>query len=50
MVLVKGKEQSIWYKSVQVIEQTQIGCWKNVENIKNKLCEVYMYLDFIENE
>ena len=37
----KEKEQSIWYKSVQVIEQTQIGCWKNVvENIKNKLCEV----------
>ena len=32
------KEQSIWYKSVQVIEQTKIGCWKSVvENIKNKL-------------
>ena len=34
----KEKEQSIWYKSVQVIEQTKIGCWKSVvENIKNKL-------------
>ena len=37
----KEEEQSIWYKSVQVIEQTQIGCWKNViENIKGKLGEV----------
>ena len=37
----KEKEQSIWYKSVQVIEQTEIGCWKSVvENIKNKLNEV----------
>ena len=34
----KEEEQSIWYKSVQVIEQTKIGCWKSVvENIKNKL-------------
>ena len=47
----KEKEQSIWYKSVQVIEQTQIGCWKNVvENIKNKfknsaLVSTHQYLN-----
>ena len=51
MVLVKGKRTKYLHKSVQVIEQTQIGCWKNVvENIKNKfknsaLVSTHQYLN-----
>ena len=33
----KEEEQSIWYKSVQVVEQTEMGNWYHViETIKNK--------------
>ena len=32
----KENQQSIWYKSVQIIEQTNIGCWSNVIQ-KNKV-------------
>ena len=34
----KEDEQSIWYKSIKIIEQTKIGHWNNVvQNIKSKI-------------
>ena len=34
----KENQQSIWYKSIQIIEQTNIGCWSNVvKKIKDEL-------------
>ena len=33
----KEQEQSIWYKSIQIIEQTKVGSWNEViDKIKNK--------------
>ena len=33
----KENEQSIWYKSIQIIEQTKVGSWNEViDKIKNK--------------
>ena len=33
----KDQEQSIWYKSIQIIEQTKVGSWNEViDSIKNK--------------
>ena len=34
----KENEQSIWYKSIQIIEKTQFNSWDNViENVTQKL-------------
>ena len=34
----KEKQQSIWYKSIQIIEQNEIGSWENVvQKIKDEL-------------
>ena len=34
----KENEQSIWYKSIKIIEKTTVNSWDNViTNIKNKL-------------
>ena len=39
----KEDEQSIWYKSIKIIEQTKIGQWDNViQQIKNNLVQKKM--------
>ena len=40
MVLVKRSEQSIWYKSIKIIEQTKIGQWIM---LFNKLKIIFYY-------
>ena len=41
MVLVKEDQQSVWYKSIKIIGQTEFGCWRSViEKIKNEFLGV----------
>ena len=37
----KEDQQSVWYKSIKIIEQTEFGCWRSViEKIKNEFLGV----------